>query len=92
MERQAEQRIAEFSPAVEDMLRIWRADRCVQDSSTVPYLQWIKRFRAYCARFGLDERAELTLSGAQRFIASYARLRGLDSRRAWARRGPRSTR
>ena len=86
MERQVEQRIAEVSPAVEDMLRIWRADRCVQDSSTVPYLQWIKRFRAYCARLGLDERAELTLSGAQRFIASYARLRGLDARRLGAAR------
>ena len=81
MERQVEERAAEVSPAAEDMLRIWRADRCVQDSSTVPYLQWIKRFRAYCARFGLDERAELTLSGAQRFIASYARCRGLDARR-----------
>jgi integrase/recombinase XerD len=81
MERQAKQRAPELSPATEDMLRIWRADRCVQDSSTVPYLQWIKRFRAYCARFGLDERAELTLSGAKRFIASYARLRGLDARR-----------
>lgn len=81
MERQIEQCAAELSPADADMLRIWRADRCVQDSSTVPYLQWIKRFRAYCARYGLDERAELTLSGAQRFIASYARLRGLDVRR-----------
>ena len=81
MEHQVEQRAAEVSPAAEDMLRIWRADRCVQDSSAGPYLQWIKRFRTYCARHGLDERAELTLSGAQRFIASYVRLRGLDARR-----------
>lgn len=81
MERQVEQRAAEVSPSAEDMLRIWRADRCVQDSSAGLYLQWIKRFRAHCAQHGLDERAELTLSGAQRFIASYARLRGLDARR-----------
>ena len=81
MEHQVEQRAAEVSPAAEDMLRIWRADRCVQDSSAGLYLQWIKRFRTYCARHGLDERAELTLSGAQRFIASYVRLRGLDARR-----------
>jgi site-specific recombinase XerD len=86
MERQVEERAAEVSPAAEDMLRIWRADRCVQDSSTGLYLQWIKRFRAYCARYELDERAELTLSGAQRFIASYARLRGLDARRLGAAR------
>ena len=68
------------------MLRIWRADRCVQGSSTGLYLQWIKRFRAYCARYGLDERVELTLSGAQHFIASYARLRGLDAQRLGAAR------
>lgn len=81
MGHQTEQRADEVSPAVPDMLRIWRADRCVQVSSAGVYLQWIKRFRTYCARHGLDERAELTLSGAQRFIASYARRRGLDARR-----------
>ncbi len=81
MEHKVEQGAAEVSPAAEDMLRIWRADRCLQDSSAGLYLQWLERFRAYCARHGLDERAELTLSGAQRFIASYARLRGLDARR-----------
>ena len=86
MGRQVEQRAAQVSLAAEDMLRIWRADRCVQDSSTVFYLQWIKRFRVYCAPYGLDERAELTLSGAQRFIASYVRLRGLDARRLGAAR------
>jgi site-specific recombinase XerD len=63
------------------MLRIWRADRCVRDSSAGVYLQWINRFRADCRRQGLDERAELTLSGAQRFIARYAQLRALDLRR-----------
>jgi integrase/recombinase XerD len=81
MEHQVEQRAAKVLPAAEDMLRIWRDDRCVQDSSAGLYLQWIKRFRAYCAGNGLDERTELTLSGAQRFIARYARLRGLDARR-----------
>jgi|SRR6516162_3520593 hypothetical protein len=59
MERQVEQHAAEVSPSAEDMLRIWRADRCVQDSSAGLYLQWIKRFRAHCAQHGLDERAEL---------------------------------
>jgi site-specific recombinase XerD len=81
MEPQVEQRAAEGSPAAEDMLRIWRADRCMQDSSAGLYLQWIKRFRVYCARQGLDERTELTLCGARRFIALYAQLRHLDPRR-----------
>ncbi len=81
MEHQVEQGAAEVSPAAEDMRRIWRADRSVQDSSAGLYLQWIKRFRLYCARHGLEERAELTLSGARRFIAWYAQLRRLDPRR-----------
>jgi len=63
------------------MLRVWRAGRCVQDSSAGLYLLWVRRFRVYCAQRGLDERAELTLDGARRFIAWYARRRHLDPRR-----------
>ena len=65
-------------PTTADMLRVWRADRCVQDSSAGAYLQWVKRFRAYCERCGFEERAELTLDGTRRFIATYARRRQLD--------------
>lgn len=65
-------------PTTADMLRVWRADRCVQDSSANVYLLWIKRFRAYCARHGFEERAELTRDGVHRFIAAYARRRPLD--------------
>jgi site-specific recombinase XerD len=67
-------------PTTAEMLRVWRADRCVQDSSAGLYLQWVSRFRAYCIQRGLDERAELTVDGARRFIASYARRRHLDPR------------
>jgi site-specific recombinase XerD len=69
------------APTTKDMLRVWRADRCVQTSTAGVYLQWIRRFRTYCARHKLDERAELTLAGAHRFIAWYARQRDLDPRR-----------
>jgi site-specific recombinase XerD len=65
-------------PTTTDMLRVWRADRCVQDSSASLYLQWVRRFRAYCAQRKLDERAELTLSGVRRFTAWYAHRRHLD--------------
>ena len=63
------------------MLRIWHADRCVQQSSAAVYLQWIRRFRVYSARHGLDEHTELTRDGAHRFIAWYASQRRLDVRR-----------
>jgi integrase/recombinase XerD len=69
---------AAAAPTPDDMLRVWRADRCVQDSSAALYLQWIRRFRIYSATHGLDERTELTRDGASRFIAWYAQHRHLD--------------
>jgi site-specific recombinase XerD len=53
----------------------------VQDSTAGLYLAWVTRFRAYCAQRGLDERVELTLRGARRFIAWYGRHRQLDADR-----------
>ena len=64
-------------PTTADMLRVWRTDRCVQESSAGLYLQWIRRFRTYCGQRQLDERTELSLVGAKRFIAWYARQRSL---------------
>lgn len=81
MQKHRDQPATTASPATEDMLRIWRAGRCLQDSSAVVYLQWIKRFRAYCAQQKLDEHIELTLDGASRFIAWYAQHRRLDAQR-----------
>lgn len=69
---------ASVVPTTSDILRVWRADRCMQDSSANMYLQWIRRFRAYCGQRKLDEQAELTLNGARRFTAWYARHRHLD--------------
>jgi hypothetical protein len=63
------------------MRRIWRADHCLRDNSAVLYLQWIRRFRLYCATQDLDERTELTRDGADRFIAWYARRRHLEPKR-----------
>jgi integrase/recombinase XerD len=80
MQHQLDRAAAAAAPTTEDMLRIWRADRCVQDNSAAKYLQWVKLFRAYCARHDLDECAELTLEGAHRFIAWYAQCRRLDPR------------
>ena len=68
-------------PTIRDMLRVWRADRCVQDSSAGVYLQWISASAPIARGVDLDERAELTRDGAHRFIAMYARRRHLDSRR-----------
>ena len=73
--------VSTAAPTTNDMLGVWRADRCVQESSAGVYLQWIRRFRAYCAQRKLDERAELTREGARRFIVWYARRRRLNAQR-----------
>jgi integrase/recombinase XerD len=87
MQRQSSDPIAAIvAPTTEDILRIWRADRCIRDSSATKYLQWIKRFHAYAVKQELDESAELNLEGAHRFIAWYARHRRLDPRRLGAAR------
>ncbi|WP_233859985.1 site-specific integrase [Paraburkholderia sp. HD33-4] len=67
----------ERAPTTQDILRVWRADRCVRASSAQQYLQWISRFRRYCDLLGLDEAGELTRDGVKRFQAWYAHLRGI---------------
>jgi hypothetical protein len=64
---------ASAAPTTAATRRVWRGDRCVQDSSAAAYLLWIQRFRAYSAQRRLDERAELTLAGVRRFVAWYGR-------------------
>lgn len=65
-------------PTVENILGVWRADRCVQDASARYYLLCIKWFRFYVDRFGLEERTELTREGAARFATWYAKHRRID--------------
>lgn len=62
----------ERMPSTEDILRVWRGDRCVRASTAQQYLQWISWFKKYCRALGLDEAAELTHDGARRFQAWYA--------------------
>lgn len=64
-------------PTPAEIVRARRADRCLKNSSARQYLQWVRRFRAYCAQRHLDERTELTLKGARRFVTWYARQRHL---------------
>lgn len=75
-----EQTRTEVVPTLAEVVAVWRADRCLRDSTSRHYLRWITRFRAYCSERRLDERTELTLEGARRFIGWYARRRGLNPR------------
>jgi integrase/recombinase XerD len=69
----------ERTPSTRDILRVWRADRCVSASSAQQYLYWIGRFRRYCNALGLDEADELTRDGLGRFLFWYAHSRSLTT-------------
>ena len=53
-----------------EVLSLWRSGD-ISPGSARTYLDWVRRFYAYCERLGLDEVAELTLEGAWRFARSY---------------------
>ena len=61
----------EGQPTDRAILRVWRADRSISETVAQLYLQWIVRFRRYCADLGRDEANELTHDGAKRFQAWY---------------------
>jgi len=65
-------------PTVGDMFGVWRADRSIQDACAGNYVRWIKWFRFYVDRLGLEERAELTREGARHFAEWYGRHRRVD--------------
>jgi site-specific recombinase XerD len=65
-------------PAVRDIERAWRGDRCVNADTANQYMRWINRFRCYCSELGLEEANELTRDGAVRFQSWYARTRELE--------------
>ncbi len=52
------------------VLQLWRSGD-VSSGSAQTYLDWVRRFYAYCSRLGLNDAAELTLEGARRFARSY---------------------
>ena len=70
---------SERLPSAQDILRVWRGDRCVRASTAQLYLQWIGRFRCYCRALGLDEGPELTRDGVKRFQAWYTGSRNINA-------------
>lgn len=53
----------------------------MRDASARNYIRWIKWFRFYVDQLGFDERAELTVDGARRFVLWYAQHRHIDLKR-----------
>ena len=76
---------SERAPRAQDILRVWRGDRCLSASSAQQCLQWIGRFRRYCRALGLDEGAELGDAVLEFITLINADMFGLGSGAAWCR-------
>lgn len=64
------QQIAHLDRREKEVVRLWQ-NGDISLGSARTYLDWVRRFCAYCRLLGLDETAELTLEGAMRFALSY---------------------
>lgn len=53
-----------------EVVRLWRNGH-LSRGTTITYLQWVRLYRAYCRQRHIDETAELTLDGAERFTRAY---------------------
>jgi integrase/recombinase XerD len=62
--------------------RIWRENRCLNDSSVGVYKYWVRRFNRYCRGKRLEEYSQLTLAGVTKFARWYASLHHIDSQPA----------
>ncbi len=62
------------------VLALWRRGHLCSGTIAI-YLQWVRRFRTYCAKRKLLETVQLTAVGVRRFTRAYAgpRLRGQQS-------------
>jgi len=64
------QQLGHLDKREKEVLCLWRSGD-ISLGSARTYLDWVRRFYAYCERLGLDEVAELSLEGALRFARSY---------------------
>ena len=67
---------------LQEVIRVWRKNRCISEPAIAVYRQWIPRFMDYCNSKRLNWRTELTVAGVMRFSKWYARSRDIDVERA----------
>jgi hypothetical protein len=74
------QRFGQLDKREKQVVRLWQSGH-ISPGSILLYLQWVRRYYAYCQLHHLDEAAELTLDGARRFTQAYV---GPEPRDEWA--------
>jgi hypothetical protein len=65
-------------PRLNDVIEIWRKNRCISGRVVVRYCRWVRRFITYCDEKGISLENELTHVGALRFAKWYARSRDVN--------------
>ena len=56
-----------------DVIEVWRKNRCISSRVVVIYCRWVRRFIAYCDKNGMLLENELTHAGILRFAKRHAR-------------------
>lgn len=70
--------IPDIQPRLAQVERMWLENHCLHPSSIHVYVQWVRRFSAYCHMQNLDIASQLTLTDIATFVNWYARTRGID--------------
>src|SRR5688500_11216068 len=61
-----------------DVVAVWRKNRCISNRVVTIYCRWVRRFITYCEEKDLSSEMELTHAGVVRFVAWYARSRNIN--------------
>lgn len=61
-----------------DVIEVWRKNRCISSRVVVIYCRWVRRFITYCDRNGMLLENELTHAGVLRFVKWHARSREVN--------------
>jgi integrase/recombinase XerD len=63
---------------LDNVIRVWRGNRCISRPAITIYSRWVQRFISYCDANGLQWESGVTLAGISRFVQRYARSHHID--------------
>lgn len=64
-------------PRLDEVIAVWRKNRCINQPAIRQYRNWPQHFIDYCTKRKLKWDMELTLAGTVRFVRWYARSRDI---------------
>jgi hypothetical protein len=61
-----------------DVIEVWRRNRCISSRVVVIYCRWVRRFITYCDENGMLLENELTHAGVVKFVKWHTRSREVN--------------